>query len=86
VEITRWIRQRRPAASKYAGHRDFMSTSCPGNELYTYIHSRTFAAQVAADEKARLRRQILAMRAEGFGWQRIKETAIWKRFIALGGK
>jgi hypothetical protein len=86
VEISRWIRQRRPAISKYAGHRDFMSTSCPGNELYTYIHSKVFAAQVAADEKAKLRRQILAMRAEGFGWQRIKETAIWRRFIELGGK
>jgi hypothetical protein len=86
VEISRWIRQRRPAISKYAGHRDFMSTSCPGNELYTYIHSKTFALQVAADEKARLRRQILSWRAEGWGWDRIKETQTWKRFRALGGK
>jgi hypothetical protein len=86
VEISRWIRQRRPAISKYAGHRDFMSTSCPGNELYSYIHSKTFAAQVAADEKARLRRQILSWRAEGWGWERIKATQTWKRFTAIGGK
>jgi hypothetical protein len=85
VEI-RWIRQRRPAISKYAGHRDFMSTSCPGNELYTYIHSKTFALQVAADEKARLRRQILSWRAEGWGWDRIKATSVWEKFRALGGK
>jgi hypothetical protein len=86
VEISRWIRQRRPAISKYAGHRDFMSTSCPGNELYAYIHSKVFAAQVAADEKARLRRQILSWRAEGWGWERIKATQTWKRFTAIGGK
>jgi hypothetical protein len=86
VEISRWIRQRRPAISKYAGHRDFMSTSCPGNELYTYIHSKTFALQVAADEKAKLRRQILSWRAEGWGWDRIKATQVWQRFRALGGK
>jgi hypothetical protein len=86
VEVTRWIRQRRPAISGYKGHRDYMPTSCPGNELYNYIHSKVFAAQVAVDEKAKLRKQILAMRAEGFGWQRIKETAVWRRFIELGGK
>jgi hypothetical protein len=86
VEITRWIRQRRPAASSYAGHRDFMSTSCPGNELYSYIHSKVFAAQVAADEKARLRKQILSWRAQGWGWDRIKATPVWQRFRALGGR
>jgi hypothetical protein len=86
VEITRWIRQRRPAASNYAGHRDFMSTSCPGNELYNYIHGKVFAAQVAADEKARLRKQILSWRAQGWGWDRIKATPVWQRFRALGGR
>jgi hypothetical protein len=86
VEISRWIRQQRLAVNAYAGHRDFMSTSCPGNELYSYIHSRVFAAQVAADEKARLRRQILSWRAEGWGWERIKATQTWKRFTAIGGK
>jgi hypothetical protein len=86
VEITRWIRQRRPAVTGYKGHRDYMATSCPGNELYSYIHSKVFAAQVAADEKAKLRKQILAWRAEGWGWVRIKQTDVWKRFAALGGK
>jgi hypothetical protein len=86
VEITRWIRQRRPAASKYAGHRDYMATSCPGNELWTYIRSGLFAAQVAVDERATLRKQILSWRAEGWGWERIKATAAWQRFRALGGK
>jgi hypothetical protein len=86
VEITRWIRQRRPAVSGYKGHRDYMSTSCPGNELYNYIHSKVFAAQVAVDEKAVLRKQILSWRAEGWGWERIKATPIWQRFRALGGQ
>jgi hypothetical protein len=86
VEITRWIRQRRPAASNYKGHRDFMSTSCPGNELYNYIHGKVFAAQVDADEKARMRKQILSWRAQGWGWERIKATPVWQRFRALGGR
>jgi hypothetical protein len=86
VEITRWIRQRRPSVKGYAGHRDYMATSCPGNELYTYIHGKTFAAQVAVDEKARLRKTILGWRAEGWGWDRIKATSVWQRFRALGGK
>jgi hypothetical protein len=86
VEITRWIRQRRPAVAGYKGHRDYMPTTCPGNELYAYIHSKVFAAQVATDEKARLRRQILSWRAEGWGWERIKATPVWQRFRALGGQ
>jgi hypothetical protein len=86
VEITRWIRQRRPAVRYYRGHRDFMATSCPGDELYKYIRSSVFAAQVAADEKARLRKQILAWRAQKWGWERIKATAAWERFTQLGGK
>lgn len=86
VEITRWIRQRRPAARNLKGHRDFMQTSCPGDELYKYVHSKVFAAQLVVDEKATLRKQILAWRAEGWGWERIKATPVWDRFRALGGK
>jgi hypothetical protein len=86
VEVTRWIRQRRPAATMYRGHRDFMSTSCPGNELYNYVRGKVFAAQVATDERAVLRKTILGWRAEGWGWERIKATPIWQRFRALGGQ
>jgi hypothetical protein len=86
VEITRWIRERRPAATQYRGHRDYMATSCPGDELYKYVRSNVFAAQVAVDEKDKLRRQILGWRAEGWGWERIKATQTWKRFRALGGR
>ncbi len=86
VEITRWIRQKRPAAVGRKGHRDYMQTSCPGNELYEYIHSNVFGAQVAVDEKDMLRRTILGWRAQGWGWDRIKQTQTWKRFRALGGK
>jgi hypothetical protein len=86
VEITRWIRQRRPAVTGYKGHRDYMSTSCPGNELYNYVRGKVFAAQVAVDEKAVLRKTILSWRAEGWGWERIKATPIWQRFRALGGQ
>jgi hypothetical protein len=86
VEITRWIRQRRPAVTGYKGHRDYMSTSCPGNELYNYVRGKVFAAQVAVDEKAVLRKTILGWRAQGWGWAKIKETQTWERFTALGGK
>jgi len=86
VEITRWIRERRPAATMRRGHRDFMPTSCPGDQLYKYIRSDVFTLQLAVDEKARLRKQILAMHAAGWGWPRIKRTAVWQRFVQLGGK
>jgi hypothetical protein len=86
VAITRYIRQRRLSVRQYAGHRDLVRTTCPGNELYNYIHSKVFAAQVAVDEKAVLRKQILSWRAEGWGWERIKATPIWQRFRALGGQ
>lgn len=26
----------------FRGHRDFMSTVCPGNEIYGFIHSKRF--------------------------------------------
>lgn len=86
VEITRWIREKRPAAQYRRGHRDFMPTSCPGDEIYKYIRSDVFTRQLAADEKALLRKQILAWRASGWGWDRIKQTPVWKRFRALGGR
>lgn len=85
VSVTRWIRLRRPTAKKNAGHRDFMSTTCPGDELYNYIHSRTFEQQLTVDEKATLRKWILARIAEGWGWKRVKASPQWRRFRALGG-
>lgn len=86
VEITRWIMQRRPAAKGRKGHRDYMATACPGNELYQYVTSKAFALQVTVDEKAKLRKQILAWHAAGWGWQRIKQTEAWRRFRELGGR
>lgn len=89
VEITRWIRQRRPAARYLKGHRDFMSTSCPGDEIYAYIHSKTFARQLAVDDAARLaalRKWILARHAEGWGWKRIKASPNWREYVRRGGK
>lgn len=86
VEVTRWIQRERPKAKLLKGHRDFMNTSCPGNEIYNYIKSAVFRKQLTVDEKAKLRKQILAWRAEGWGWQRIKATQTWQRFRALGGK
>lgn len=86
VEITRWIIQRRPAAQKRKGHRDFMATACPGNELYNYVTSKAFTLQISVDEKAKLRKQILAWHAAGWGWPRIKQTAVWRRFRELGGR
>lgn len=88
VEITRWIRQRRPAAKLARGHRDFMSTSCPGNEIQAYIRSRVFEKQVMLEDAwrlAALRKWILARRAEGWGWKRIKASPNWREFRRRGG-
>lgn len=89
VEITRWIRQRRPAARYLKGHRDFMATTCPGDELYTYVRSSTFARQLAVDDTARLavlRKWILARHAEGWGWKRIKASPNWREYVRRGGR
>lgn len=89
VEITRWIRQRRPAAAARKGHRDFMPTSCPGDEITRYIRSDVFARQLVVDDAARLaalRKWILARHAEGWGWKRIKASPNWREFIRRGGK
>jgi hypothetical protein len=89
VELTRWIRQRRPTAKLVRGHRDFMSTSCPGQEIYGYVRSSLFEQQVAADNTVRLaalRKWILARRAEGWGWKRIKASPNWREFVRRGGK
>lgn len=48
VEITQAIESFYKRRLKYRGHRDFMSTSCPGDELYSYVRSRTFADRVAS--------------------------------------
>lgn len=89
VEIARWIQERRPAAKLFRGHRDFMSTSCPGDEIYGYVRSGTFARQVAAEDTARLaalRKWILARHAEGWGWKRIKASPNWLEFVRRGGR
>jgi hypothetical protein len=89
VEITRWIRERRPRAVRLRGHRDFMSTSCPGDEIESYISSDTFKRQLAVNDAARLaalRKWILARHAEGWGWKRIKASPNWREFVRRGGK
>jgi hypothetical protein len=47
VEITQAIEAVWKRRMKYRGHRDYMATSCPGDELYSYIRSEAFADQVA---------------------------------------
>lgn len=89
VAVTRWIVQRRPTARYFKGHRDFMSTSCPGDELYNYIRSATFRRQVEVDNTVRLaalRKWILARHAEGWGWKRIKASPNWREFVRRGGR
>ena len=46
VQITRAIQTRWSRTMAYKGHRDFMSTSCPGDELYRYVHSAQFDSAV----------------------------------------
>lgn len=89
VEITRWLVQRRPVVKNMRGHRDFMPTSCPGDEIYQYVRGATFRKQIEFDNRKRLaalRKWILARHAEGWGWKRIKASPNWREFIRRGGK
>lgn len=86
VEITRWLQGRRQSIRLYRGHRDFMPTTCPGDEIYKYVRGQVFAGQVAADEKAVLRRWVLAQIAAGAGWKAVKASRQWRRFRELGGR
>ena len=90
-EIARDIQQRAGKKMIYKGHRDFMATSCPGDEIYKYVHSKVFSDFVnfTPDPSKRLdtlRKWILARHAEGWTWQRIKQTANWREFKNLGGR
>jgi hypothetical protein len=89
VEVTRYIQRERPLAQKLWGHKDWMSTSCPGREIYDYVNSTLFKAQLRVDDSKRLaalRKWILARHAEGWGWKRIKESPNWREYVRRGGK
>ena len=49
VAVTKEIQRRWRKQLLYKGHRDFMSTVCPGNEIYGYIRSPQFSAAVNND-------------------------------------
>lgn len=85
VDITRHI-EHHLGRKKHNGHREYMSTSCPGNEIMQYIKSDVFKKALYADEKLTLRTWILRQRAAGVSWKRLKETWQFKRFRELGGK
>ncbi len=85
MDATKLI-QRSLGQKAYKGHREYMGTACPGNEIMAFIKSSAFRAAVNSDEKRTLRNWILAERAKGVGWKRIKETWQFKRFKQLGGK
>lgn len=73
----------------WRGHRDFMATSCPGNEIYKLIASPEFKKLVYFDNSKRLaalRKWILARRSEGWSWNKIKKSPNWREFRRLGGK
>ena len=42
--VARRFRARYGPAAHYKGHRDYMATTCPGDELYRFIHSPRFIA------------------------------------------
>lgn len=46
VDITQQIEAWARKTLAYRGHRDAMSTRCPGDEIHAYIHSAGFAAAV----------------------------------------
>lgn len=89
VDATRYVQAARPRARKLSGHRDHMTTSCPGDEIEAYIKSPGFRKQLQLRDTARLatlRKWILARRAERWGWKRIKASPNWREFRRLGGR
>lgn len=89
VAATRYIRAERPLAVKLNGHRDFVNTPCPGQEIYDYIRSSTFRSQLTIRDEVRLaalRKWILAQHANGWGWKAIKASPNWREYRRLGGK
>jgi hypothetical protein len=78
VEITQAIEGFYKRRLKYRGHRDFMSTSCPGNELYSYVRSKAFADRVAAKVTRLWPRHIPAWYWTWAGWK-IAGSPIGKR-------
>lgn len=88
LDVARAFRQRYGQHRKFSGHRDHMSTACPGDEIYKYIRSTAFLTAVATDNKARLatlRAWILARHTLGWSWARVKATANWREYKRLGG-
>jgi hypothetical protein len=74
----------------FNGHRNYMSTSCPGDQIMTYINSAAFQAAITGVDPtkrlATLRAWILKQRAAGMSWTELKNTANWREFVRLGGK
>jgi len=59
VEIARAINERYGRVLRYAGHRDFMATACPGDELYRYVRSAEFARASAPSDPSKELRWLL---------------------------
>ena len=46
IDLRKEYLKRYPSADQHVGHRDIRSTSCPGDELYRFIKSRSFEASL----------------------------------------
>jgi len=87
----RWIIRewrRRGAGREVIPHGKITGSACPGPELALWI-SRGGYEYPPVDNKKRLaalRRWILARRAEGWSWKRLKAHVNFREFIRRGGK
>ena len=54
VNAHRLIQKKAKKKFKYSGHRNWTSTECPGNELYSFIKSKSFAFRVNHHNPVRL--------------------------------
>ena len=89
VDVARAFRARYPHMRRFAGHRDHMSTPCPGDEIHRYVTSSAFSRLVDVEDGKRLttlRRWVLARRAAGWSWKRVKATRNWREFVRRGGR
>lgn len=89
VELARLFKGRYPNGRRFGGHRDHMQTSCPGDEIHSFIRSAAFRKAVDTDDPKRravLRAWILAQHTAGKPWNWIKGTPNWREYVRRGGR
>lgn len=93
LQSLRWIIRQwrsRGAGPAVLPHGEITGSSCPGPHLALWVkqggHELPAVPPDNTKRLAALRKWILARRAEGWSWKRIKAGPNWREFIRRGGK